>query len=145
MPLRLGLYGGTFDPIHLGHLIVAEFAREALNLDRVHFIPAGNPWQKADRDLTPAAERLELVRLAIADNPAFGVDTIELDTPGPSYSADTVQTIRARLRPEDQLFYLVGADSLANLHTWRDPDRLLANCTLVAPATPSRHPPPAPP
>ncbi|MBX6313237.1 MAG: nicotinate (nicotinamide) nucleotide adenylyltransferase [Isosphaeraceae bacterium] len=127
--MRLGLFGGTFDPIHLGHLILAEGCREACGLDRVWFVVAGTPPHKpAGR--TPVADRLEMVRLAIAGHPAFEVSEIEAKGPGPHYSYQTLEAIQAE-RPEDELFFLIGADSLADLPGWRHPDRIAALATIV--------------
>ena len=118
--MKLGVFGGTFDPIHTGHLILAEVAREQLQLERVLFVPAGDPWRKADRDITPAAVRLEMVRLAVADNPGFVVDDCEVVREGPSYTVDTLQHLHRRA-PEDELFLILGGDALADLPNWRDP------------------------
>lgn len=129
--MRLGIFGGTFDPIHLGHLAIAEAARVDLDLAQVIFVPAGAPPHKADWPVSPAADRLEMVRLAIADNPGFVVDDLELRRAGPSFTADTLQVIAAR-DPGAELFYLLGSDSVLELNTWHDPPRLFAAATLVA-------------
>lgn len=127
--MRLGLFGGTFDPIHLGHLILAEQCREACRLDRVWFVVAGEPPHKRG-DRTPAHHRLEMVRIAIAGHPTFEVSEIETSRPGPHYSVDTLETIR-RQRPNDELYFLIGADSLVDLPLWREPDRIARMATLV--------------
>jgi nicotinate-nucleotide adenylyltransferase len=127
--MRLGLFGGTFDPIHLGHLILAEACREACALDRVWFVVAGAPPHKPG-DRTSAADRLEMVRIAIAGHPAFEVSELETHRPGPHYSVETIEEVH-RLRPEDDLFFLVGADSLADLPHWRQPERIVAMATVV--------------
>jgi nicotinate-nucleotide adenylyltransferase len=127
--MRLGLFGGTFDPIHLGHLILAEQCREALDLDRVWFIVAGVPPHKQG-ERTPAAHRLEMVRVAVAGHPAFEACDVETTRPGPHYSVETLGTIR-RDRPEDELFFLIGADSLEDLPTWRDPAGIARLATIV--------------
>jgi nicotinate-nucleotide adenylyltransferase len=137
--MKVGLFGGTFDPIHLGHLIVAEFAREFLALDELTFVPAGDPWQKQDRDVTPAAIRVEMVRRAIASNRQFGLDLIEVERAGPSYSAETVAAIRGRLGYDDELFFLVGEDAARGIPTWEEPERLLANCMLAILQRPEDH------
>jgi nicotinate-nucleotide adenylyltransferase len=127
--MRLGLFGGTFDPIHLGHLILAESCREACTLDRVWFVVAGTPPHKRG-ERTGVADRLEMVRIAVAGHPAFEVSEIEAHGPGPHYSVATLEQIH-RERPEDELFFLIGADSLADLPTWRQPDRIASLATVV--------------
>src|SRR5579871_5025306 len=97
--LQIGLLGGTFDPIHIGHLRLAEEAREQLGLDRVLFIPAPRPWRKADRTITPVEQRVAMVQLAVADNPAFAVSTVELERAGPTYTAETLAALHAELGP----------------------------------------------
>jgi nicotinate-nucleotide adenylyltransferase len=127
--MRLGLFGGTFDPIHLGHLILAEGCREACRLDRVWFIVAGAPPHKPGHR-TAVADRLEMVRIAIAGHPAFEVSELEARRPGPHYSVETLEEIRHQ-RPEDELFFLIGSDSLVDLPRWRDPDRIAALASIV--------------
>lgn len=127
--MRLGLFGGTFDPIHLGHLILAESCREACRLDRVLFVVAGAPPHKPG-DRTAVADRLEMARIAVAGHPAFEVSDIEARRPGPHYSAETLEAVHAE-RPEDDLFFLIGADSLADLPLWRHPDRIVRLASLV--------------
>lgn len=119
-PTRVGVFGGTFDPIHLGHLIVATELSEALALDRVIFVPAGHPPHKAALHLTADADRLAMVDLAIAGNPDFSRSTIELGRPGPSYTAALLNTLTGEM-PDTQLVFLMGEDSLRDLPTWRDP------------------------
>lgn len=126
---RLGLFGGTFDPIHMGHLILAEACREALALDRVWFIVAGSPPHKPG-GRTPVNDRIEMVRIATAGHPAFEVSEIEAKGPGPNYSFETLEKIRAE-RPGDDLFFLIGADSLADLPMWRKPERIAELATIV--------------
>jgi nicotinate-nucleotide adenylyltransferase len=127
--MRLGIYGGTFDPIHLGHLILAEACREACGLDTVWFVVAGAPPHKPG-DRTDVSDRLDMVRYAIAGNPAFAVSEIEAKRPGPHYSVETLEAI-TRDRPDDELFFLIGADSLVDLPHWRQPDRIGSLATLV--------------
>ena len=127
--MRLGLFGGTFDPIHLGHLILAEACREACGLERVWFVVAGAPPHKPG-GRTPVADRLEMVRIATAGHPAFEVSEVEAHAVGPSYSFETVEAIR-RERPGDALFFLIGADSLVDLPQWRHPERIAAAATVV--------------
>ena len=130
-PLNLGLMGGTFDPIHLGHLAVAEEAREVLALDRIRFVPAGRPPHKPSGDVTSVEHRVEMVELAIADNPAFELRRIEVDRPGPSYTVDTVEALTA---DGDRLTVILSAETFAELPTWHEPWRLFeAARVAVAP------------
>jgi nicotinate-nucleotide adenylyltransferase len=122
--------GGTFDPIHHGHLVAAEEARYAFSLERVTFIPAGHPWQK-ERHVAPAEARYEMTQLAIADNPAFEVSRIEIDRDGPTYTVDTLRALRAE-KPDAELFFITGADAIREILTWKDPDEALALATFVA-------------
>lgn len=145
--MRLGVFGGTFDPVHLGHLILAEACREACALDRVWFVVAGSPPHKPE-GRTPVADRLEMARIAVAGHPAFEVSEVEARRPGPHYSVETLDAI-ADERPGDDLFFLIGADSLADLPFWRQPDRIAALATLVVVNRPGIDPdpraePPAP-
>lgn len=123
---RVGILGGTFDPPHLAHLAIAEEAREALDLERVVFVPAGRPWQKADRAVTSGTIRLEMVERAIAGNPSFTVDPCEVDRPGPTYTVDTLADLAAREPAGTELWFILSAEALAGLATWRDPDRIVA-------------------
>lgn len=132
---RLGVLGGTFDPVHLGHLILGQQALEQLGLDRVLFVPAANQWRKSGREITPAAQRLEMVRLAVADNPLFEASSIEIDRGGPSYTADTLEQLRGEL-PGIDLFFIVGQDALEDLPYWRDPGRILRLAKLAVAARP---------
>ncbi len=130
---RIGVFGGTFDPPHLGHLLLAEAARERLALDRVVFVPARVPPHKRGRRVSPARTRLALLRAALRGT-GFAISTVELDRPGPSYTVDTLERL-AGAAPA-RLFLLVGADSLADLPTWREPERILALATLAVAARP---------
>jgi nicotinate-nucleotide adenylyltransferase len=127
--MRLGLFGGTFDPIHLGHLILAEQCREACELDRVWFVVAGAPPHKMG-ERTAVAHRLEMVRIAVAGHSAFEPSEIEAVRPGPHYSFETLESVRGQ-RPDDDLFFLIGADSLADLPFWREPARIARLATIV--------------
>jgi nicotinate-nucleotide adenylyltransferase len=130
----LGVFGGTFDPIHVAHLAVAEAARDALGLERVLFIPNGEPPHKPDRVVTPAADRLAMVRAAIEGNPAFEVSTIEIDRDGPSYTADTLEALRAeRLAAGGSvdIALVLSVEAVAGLATWREPARVLELSRLV--------------
>lgn len=143
MSPRIGILGGTFDPVHYGHLILGEQAREQLNLATVLFVPANIPWRKADREITPAARRLEMLQLATAGNRAFAISTIEIDRGGPSYTADTIEAIAAE-HPAAELFFLLGEDALQDLPHWRDPGRIIASAWLAVAGRPgaSQRPPP---
>lgn len=121
---RIGVFGGTFDPVHVGHLIIAAELRFALALDRVLFVPAGDPPHKPDLSITPAADRLRMLDLAIAGRPEFAVDTVDLERSGPSYTKDTLSLLQVRHQGA-QLVFLMGEDSLRDLHTWREPDEIL--------------------
>lgn len=127
-----GLLGGSFDPPHRGHLALGEAARRQLGLARVRLLPAGDPWRKAARGVTPAAERLAMTRLAVADDPAFEVDAREVERPGPSYTVDTLRELRDE--GETDLVLILGGDALADLPAWREPEAILALARLaVAP------------
>jgi nicotinate-nucleotide adenylyltransferase len=130
--MNIGILGGTFDPIHSGHLIIAEEARLKFRFARVLFVPAGQPWLKTGRKITPAANRVEMVKLAIAANPHFEISAVDVDRPGPSLSVETVAILQQQLGAEARLFFLVGWDSLAELPQWKEPDRLIQLCKLVA-------------
>lgn len=135
--MRLGIFGGTFDPIHIGHLILAESCREACRLDKVLFVVAGEPPHKG-KPRTAAKHRLEMVELAIAGHESFEASEIELDRPGPHYSFETLERLTAE-RPGAELFFLIGADSLADLPGWRKPERICELASLVVvnrPGTP---------
>jgi nicotinate-nucleotide adenylyltransferase len=131
---RIGVFGGTFDPPHLGHLLLAESARDSLKLDRVLFVPARIPPHKRAREVTPAAERLALLRAALRGT-GVKISTIELGRPGPSYTVDTLERL-GRRHPGARLWLLVGADSLAELPTWRDPEKILSLATLAVASRP---------
>lgn len=127
--MRIGILGGTFDPIHLAHLRMADEVREALDLDCVSFVPAGIPPQKAQPGAS-ACDRLQMVRLATCDHPAFDVDDRELARTGPSFSADTLAELSSR-GPETDLWFILGSDQLRNLHTWSRPEQILALSSLA--------------
>jgi nicotinate-nucleotide adenylyltransferase len=133
--MRIGVFGGTFDPIHLGHLILAEQCREQGRLDQVLFVPAARPPHKLDRLVTPFAQRAEMLTLAISGQPAFKVDELERDRPGPSYTADTLDEMHRR-QPDAEQFLLVGGDTLRDLPLWFQPARIVARATLLVMARP---------
>ena len=128
--MRVGVLGGTFDPVHRGHLTLARAARDELALDELLFVPAGKPWRKAGRIVAPAIHRLAMLRLALEDEAAFRVETMEMDRAGPSYTADTLEALRAA-RPGDELFFIAGEDALADLPNWVRPERILELATLA--------------
>lgn len=130
MPARLGILGGTFDPIHSGHVLLAQAVRERLSLDRVLFVPAADPPHKEDH-VASAAHRLEMVRLAIDGLDGFEVSRAELDRAGPSYTVDTVRQLGARF-PDSELFLIIGADNIADLSSWHDPEGILELATVVS-------------
>jgi nicotinate-nucleotide adenylyltransferase len=134
--MRAGVFGGTFDPIHLGHLAAARAIRTTLKLDKVIFVPAGQPWMKAGTPVSPVKDRVEMVRLAVARRKAFELSTIETDRPGPSYAVDTMDTLRRQLGSGSDLFFLLGSDALMDIAKWREPQRLIQLCRLVAFARP---------
>lgn len=128
---KLGLLGGTFNPIHNGHLAIARQAREALELDRILFIPTGDPPHKPGLGLVPAKDRYEMVRLAIGSDPVLGISDIELRRAGKSYSVDTVRQLQQEYGPQTQLFFLIGLDAFLEFPTWREPEKLLSLCSFV--------------
>ncbi len=128
--MKIGILGGTFDPIHNAHLLLAEQAREQLKLDRVLFIPAGDPWRKASRRVAPAQHRLVMTRLAVAGDPGFVVDDCEVTRDGPTYTADTLRELRDRYAG-DELYLLLGEDALADLPFWHEPESIAENATIV--------------
>ena len=130
-PLRLGLLGGSFNPIHNGHLAIARQTREALGLDRILFIPTGQPPHKHSGSLAPAQDRYEMVRLAIASDPTLAISDVELRRPGKSYSIDTVRLLQQEYGAQTQLFFLVGLDAFLDFPSWRDPQALLELCQFV--------------
>lgn len=129
--MNIGVLGGTFDPVHIGHLVVAEEARIRLGFKEVLFVPAGQPWLKLDRNITPVVHRVEMVRRAIADNPHFKLCTIEVERPGPSYTVDTLTRLQKQLGSEASLFFIIGRDTLAELPLWKEPEKLIQLCRLV--------------
>lgn len=122
--MRLGIFGGTFDPIHMGHLLLAETFREELRLDEVRFVPAAVPPHKQDEQITEGDKRVEMLKLSVASHPSFRVDTSELSRGGVSYTVDSLRRLREEL-PEAEIFFLMGGDSLAEFLTWREPGEIL--------------------
>ncbi len=130
--MNIGVLGGTFDPIHNGHLAVAEEVRAQLKLDEVLFVPAGQPWLKADSPILVAEHRVEMVRLAIADRAYCKVSTMEIDRGGLSYTVDTMGELRAKIGAGDELYFILGWGSLGELPQWKEPSRIIKLCRLVA-------------
>jgi nicotinate-nucleotide adenylyltransferase len=128
--MNIGILGGTFDPVHVAHLVLAEQARDQLTLDQVLFIPAGDPWRKSHRAITPAQHRLAMLRLAIEGNDAFAISDIELHREGPTYTADTLEALAGE-RLDDAFWFILGADALADLPNWREPERIVKHAMLA--------------
>jgi nicotinate-nucleotide adenylyltransferase len=143
--MRLGVFGGTFDPVHYGHLLLAESCREECRLDRVLFLPAAVPPHKPATALTPAAHRVEMLKLAIGGHPQFEVCTYEIDRGGVNYTFETLIALREQ-HPDAEIFFLMGSDSLRDLPTWREPARICELATLVVACRPdaSSQPPDEP-
>jgi nicotinate-nucleotide adenylyltransferase len=129
VPGSVGILGGTFDPIHLGHLVIAEEAREALGLERVMVVPAASPPHKPGRPVTDPAHRLAMAQLAVAGNPAFSVSRLEVERGGTSYTVDTLEALREA--GIAQPWFILSAEALGGLPAWRDPDRILELCRLA--------------
>jgi nicotinate-nucleotide adenylyltransferase len=132
----IGVFGGTFDPPHYGHLVIAEEARARLGLRRVIFLPTGQPPHKPERVVTPVAHRLAMVLLAIAGNPGFRISRVDVDRPGPYFSAELLEMLQAELGPAADLHFIVGMDSLGDFLTWHEPARVLRAARLVAATRP---------
>ncbi|MFL5737297.1 MAG: nicotinate-nucleotide adenylyltransferase [Actinomycetota bacterium] len=149
---RLGVMGGTFDPIHYGHLVTAEEALGQFDLDEVVFVPTGRPWMKTHNHVSPAEDRYLMVVIATASNPRFSVSRIEIDREGPTYTVDTLRTIRMERLDDPELFFVTGADAMLEIFAWKDADDVLELAHFIAatrpgydiPAfeqeAPSRHP-----
>ena len=123
--------GGTFDPIHHGHLVAASEVAAQFELDEVVFVPTGEPWQKTDRVVAPAEHRYLMTVIATAANPTFSVSRVDLDRHGPTYTIDTLTELRAQRGPGHELFFITGADALAQILSWRDAERLTAMAHFV--------------
>jgi nicotinate-nucleotide adenylyltransferase len=121
---RLGVMGGTFDPVHHGHLVAASEVASLFGLDEVVFVPTGEPWQKSERRVSAAEDRYLMTVIATASNPRFAVSRIDIDRPGPTYTIDTLRELRELRGPEAELFFITGADALRQLMSWQDADQL---------------------
>ena len=129
--MNIGILGGTFDPVHLGHLSIAKAAMDHAGLERVLFIPAGQPRLKQAEPAASVSHRIAMVRLAIQDNPRFQVCDMEARRPGPTYSVDTLEELSVKLGPGADLFFILGMDVLGQLDRWKDPERVLTLCRLL--------------
>ncbi len=139
--MRLGIFGGTFDPVHFGHLILAEQCREQARLDEVCFVPAPRPPHKSEETLTRFEQRIEMLQLALAGQPAFRIDELEKDRAGPSYTVDTLAELQRR-HPRDELFLMIGSDTLRELPGWYQPRRVLEMVSLLVMERPNNPVPP---
>jgi nicotinate-nucleotide adenylyltransferase len=133
---KIGIMGGTFDPIHVGHLVTAEAVRIEFGLDNVLFIPAGSPPHKDHSQVSPALHRYIMTAMATYSNPYFYVSAIELERPGPSYTIDTIRALAQQYGPQTELYFITGADAVGDLPTWNDIDKLLDLCQFVATTRP---------
>lgn len=132
---RVGVMGGTFDPIHTGHLVTADEARHAFSLDEVVFVPAGWPWQKDRTEVAAPEHRYLMTVIATAADPAFRVSRIELDRDGPTYTIDTLRALKAE-RTDAELFFITGADAILQILTWKDPEAILREACFIAATRP---------
>lgn len=135
--MRIGLFGGSFNPIHLGHLRAAEENREAMALDLIYFIPAASPPHKSDEGMAPADHRLRMVRLATKGNPHFMVSDAEVRRSGRSYTIDTVRHLLATMKGRPELYLIIGGDQFAELETWKEADELTRLCNFIVHTRPS--------
>ena len=132
--------GGTFDPVHHGHLSAASEVQALFALDEVAFVPTGQPWQKSDRQVSPAEDRYLMTVVATASNPQFSVSRADIDRPGPTYTVDTLRDLRRQLGDDVELFFITGADALAQILSWRDVDELFPLAHLIGVSRPGYEP-----
>ena len=130
------MMGGTFDPIHYGHLVTAEAALWQFRLDEVVFVPTGQPWMKADREVSPPEDRYLMTVIATSSNPRFSVSRIEIEREGPTYTVDTLEGIAQREGGEAELFFITGADAILEIFHWKDPDEILSKAHFIAATRP---------
>ena len=130
-PLRVGIMGGTFDPVHHGHLVVASEVSDRFDLDEVVFVPTGDPWQKTGIPVSAAEDRYLMTVIATASNPRFRVSRVDIDRCGPTYAVDTLSDLRAEYGPAVELYFITGADALGRILSWKDPERLFALAHFV--------------
>ena len=129
--MRIGILGGTFDPVHIGHLVLAEEALSKLKLDQIWFIPTGKPWLKESLEITDGFNRLEMVKIATKSNPRFVASSIEIDRSGPTYTIDTLRYLKDKLGTKTSIYFILGLDTLANFHRWNRPEEILDLCEFV--------------
>ena len=129
--MRIGVMGGTFDPIHIGHLVAASEVAHRFDLDRVVFVPTGQPWQKSDRDVSAPEDRYLMTVIATAPDERFSVSRVDVDRDGPTYTVDTLRDIRAEIGEEHDFHFITGADALGEILSWREPDEVLRLAHLV--------------
>ena len=130
--MKIGVLGGTFDPVHNGHLAIAEEARAYLNLNEVIFLPAGQPWMKSDRSISPAHHRMAMLALALQSRPHFKFSTIEIEHQGPSYSVNSIAELKAQAVAPTDWYFILGWDNLSKIPQWKEPAKLLEMCFLTA-------------
>jgi nicotinate-nucleotide adenylyltransferase len=130
--MKIGVLGGTFDPVHRGHIMVAEEARASLTLSRLLMVPAGSPPFKGYKPIASAEHRLAMLRLAVAGMTGIEVSTIEIERPGPSYTVDTIAALRKQYGKDDEIYFIIGRDSLEQFPDWREPARIISLCMLAA-------------
>jgi len=128
---KIGVMGGTFDPIHHGHLVAASEVAHIFSLDEVVFVPTGRPWQKDDQEVSPAEDRYLMTVIATASNPRFSVSRIEIDRPGPTYTIDTLRELHTERGPDAEFFFITGADALSRMMSWQDVDELFSLAHFV--------------
>ncbi len=128
---KTGIMGGTFNPIHMGHLLLAENAKEAFGLDEILFVPSGLPYMKNGIEIADKWMRLEMTRLAVSDNPAFVLSSAEVEREGNSYTWETLELLRDK-EPETEFFFIEGADSLFAMESWKNPEIIFRDCTILA-------------
>ena len=138
-PTKVGIMGGTFDPIHHGHLVAASEVAHLYGLDEVVFVPTGRPWQKSRGDIAPAEHRYLMTVIATAENPTFRVDRIEIDRQGPTYTLDTLRELRSSYGPDVELYFITGADALGAILSWHNVDELFHLAHFVGCNRPGHH------
>lgn len=136
---RIGVFGGTFNPPHIGHLIVAEEVRQNFALDRIVFVPSARPPHKIQSPVIDSAHRYHMTQLATEDNPHFAVSDIEIRRPGTSYTVDTVKSFRDTYGPDVDIFFIMGGDSIFEIDTWKDPEQIFNCCTIIVTSRPGFH------
>jgi len=130
--VKRGVLGGTFDPIHIGHLVLAREVKNRLKLDEVLFLPAGSPYLKKERNILPAEHRLAMVELAVKGEPSFKISDAELRRQGPTYTVDTIKQLAVGAAADDKLYFILGWDNLVDLPRWKEPQQLISICRLAA-------------